>query len=80
MPNTKEHQDFVDALQNYAEKLVVEAYAHTTKNADEDLSDEVLTELADTVERQLIVEVTKAVESVANSMEPTTVGFVQPID
>ena len=60
--------------------LIVEAYAHTTKDADEDLSDEVLTELADTVERLLIVEVTKAVESVANSMESITVGFVQPID
>ena len=80
MPNTKEHQDFVDALQNYAEKLVVEAYARTTKDADEDLSDEVLTELADTVERQLIVQVTKVIESVANSVESTTVGFVQPID
>ncbi len=80
MSNTKGHQDFIDALQNYAEKLVVDAYAHTTKDADEDLSDEVLTELADTVERQLIVEATKAVASVANSMEPTTVRFVQPID
>ena len=80
MSNTKEHQDFVDALQNYAEKLVVEAYARTTKDADEDLSDEVLTELADTVERQLIVQVTKVIESVANSVESTTVGFVQPID
>ncbi len=80
MSNTKGHQDFIDALQNYAEKLVVDAYAHTTKDADEDLNDEVLTELADTVERQLIVEATKAVASVANSMEPTTVRFVQPID
>ena len=60
MPNTKEQQDFITAMQNYAEQLVVDAYARTTENPDEHLSEEVLAELADVVERRLIAEVNKS--------------------
>lgn len=65
MPNTKEQQDFITAMQNYAEQLVVDAYARTTEDPDEHLSEEVLAELVDAVERRLIVEMTKAVKSAA---------------
>jgi arginine deiminase len=78
MPKTKEQQDFITAMQNYAEQLVVDAYARTTDNPDEHLSEEVLAELVDAVERRLIVEATKAVESVANSMASTDKESVQP--
>ena len=79
MPNTKEQQDFITAMQNYTEQLVVDAYARTTENPDEHLSKEVLAELVDVVERQLIVEATKAVKSVANSVASTDKKSVQPV-
>ena len=72
MPNTKEQQDFLTAMENYAEQLVIDAYARTTDNPDEHLSEEVLAELTDAVERRLIIETTRAVKSVANSMVSTT--------
>ena len=78
MPTTKEQQYFINAMQNYAEQLIADAYARTTENPDEHLSDEVLAKLADVVERRLIVEATKTVESVVNSMVPTEKEFVQP--
>jgi hypothetical protein len=80
MPNTKEQQDFITAMQNYAEQLVVDAYARTTENPDEHLSEEVLAELADVVERRLIAEVTKAVKSAADSIETTNKELVQPAE
>ena len=79
MPNTKEQQDFITAMQNYAEQLIVDAYARTTENPDEHLSEEVLAGLVDAVEKRLIVETTKAVKSVANSMTSTDKGSAQPI-
>lgn len=79
MPNTKEQQDFITAMQNYAEQLVVDAYARTTEDPDEHLSEEILTELVDAVERRLIVEMTKAVKSAANSMTSTDKGFTQSV-
>ncbi len=79
MPNTKEQQDFITAMQNYAEQLVVDAYARTTENPDEHLSEEVLAELVDAVERRLIIETTKAVKSVANSMTSTDKESAQSI-
>ena len=80
MPNTKEQQDFITAMQNYAEQLVVDAYARTTENPDEHLSEEVLAELADVVERQLIAEVAKAIKSAADSIETTNKELVQPAE
>ena len=71
MSNTKEQQDFITAMQNYVEQLVVDAYARTTENPDEHLSEEVLAELVNAVESRLIVETTKAVKSVANSLTST---------
>ena len=71
MSNTKEQQDFIAAMQNYAEQLVVDAYEHTTENPDEHLSEEILAELVDAVERRLIVETTKAIKSAANSVAST---------
>jgi len=79
MPNTKEQQDFITAMQNYAEQLVVDAYARTTEDPDEHLSEEILVELVDAVERRLIVEMTKAVKSAANSMTSTDKGFTQSV-
>ena len=79
MPNTKEQQDFITAMQNYAEQLVVDAYARTTEDPDEHLSEEILAELVDAVERRLIVEMTKAVKSAANSMTSTDKGFTQSV-
>ncbi len=79
MPNIKEQQDFITAMQNYAEQLVVDAYARTTENPDEHLSEEVLAELVDAVESRLIVEATKAVKSVANSLTSTDKESVQSI-
>ena len=79
MPNTKEQQNFITAMQNYAEQLIVDAYARTTDNPDEHLSDDVLAELVDVVERRLIVEATKAVKSAANSMASTDKESVQPV-
>ena len=79
MPNIKEQRDFITAMQNYVEQLVVDAYARTTENPDEHLSEEVLAELVDAVESRLIVETTKAVKSVANSMISTDKESAQPI-
>ncbi len=79
MPNIKEQRDFITAMQNYAEQLVVDAYAHTTENPNEHLSEEVLAELVDAVERRLIVETTKAVKSVANSLTSTDKESVQSV-
>ena len=79
MPNTKEQQDFITAMQNYAEQLVVDAYARTTEDPDEHLSEEVLAELVDAVERQLIVEMTKAVKSAANLMTSTDKESAQSV-
>ena len=79
MPNTKEQQDFITAMQNYAAQLVVDAYARTTEDPDEHLSEEILAELVDAVERRLIVEMTKAVKSAANSMTSTDKGFTQSV-
>ena len=79
MPNIKEQRDFIIAMQNYAEQLVVDAYARTTENPDEHLSEEVLAELVDAVERKLIVETTKAVKSVANSLTSTDKESVQSV-
>lgn len=79
MPNIKEQRDFITAMQNYAEQLVVDAYARTTENPDEHLSEEVLAELVDAVERRLIVETTKAVKSVANSLTSTDKESVQSV-
>ena len=79
MPNTKEQQDFITAMQNYAEQLVIDAYARTTENPDEYLSEEALIELVDAVEKRLIVETTKAVKSVANSLASTDKESVQPV-
>ena len=79
MSNTKEHQDFITAMEKYAEQLVVDAYARTTENPDEHLSEEVLAELADVVEKRLIVEATKTVKSVADSIEATNKELVQPV-
>lgn len=79
MPNTKEQQDFITAMQNYAEQLVVDAYARTTEDPDEHLSEEILAELVDAVERRLIIEMTKAVKSAANSMTSTYKGFTQSV-
>ena len=79
MPNTKEQQDFITAMQNYTEQLVVDAYARTTKDPDEHLSEEVLAELVDSVERRLIVEMTKAVKSAVNSMTSTDQESAQSV-
>lgn len=79
MPNIKEQRDFIIAMQNYAEQLVVDAYARTTENPDEHLSEEVLAELVDAVESRLIVETTKAVKSVANSLTSTDKESVQSV-
>lgn len=79
MPNIKEQRDFITAMQNYAELLVVDAYARTTENPNEHLSEEVLAELVDAVERRLIVETTKAVKSVANSLTSTDKESVQSV-
>ena len=79
MPTTKAQQDFITAMQNYAEQLVVEAYSRTRNPEDEPLSDEVLAELADAVERQLFAEATRAVESVVAPIVSTEEEFVQPI-
>lgn len=79
MPNIKEQQDFITAMQNYAEQLIVDAYARTTKDPDEHLSEEVLAELADAVERRLIVEMTKAVKSAVNSMTSTDQESAQSV-
>ncbi len=79
MPNIKEQRDFITAMQNYAEQLVVDAYARTTENPNEHLSEEVLAELVDAVERRLIVETTKAVKSVANSLTSTDKESVQSV-
>ena len=79
MPNIKGQRDFITAMQNYAEQLVVDAYARTTENPDEHLSEEVLAELVDAVERRLIVETTKAVKSVANSLTSTDKESVQSV-
>lgn len=79
MPNIKEQQDFITAMQNYAEQLVVDAYARTTENPDEHLSEEVLAELVDAVESRLIVETTKAVKSVANSLTSTDKESVESV-
>ncbi len=68
MPTTKAQQDFITAMQNYAEQLVVEAYSRTRNPEDEPLSDEVLAELADAVERQLFAEATRAVEEVCTHL------------
>ena len=68
MPPTKAQQDFITAMQNYAEQLVVEAYSRTRNPEDEPLSDEVLAELADAVERQLFAEATRAVEEVCTHL------------
>ena len=79
MPHIKEQRDFITAMQNYVEQLVVDAYARTTENPDEHLSEEVLAELVDAVESRLIVETTKAVKSVANSLTSTDKESVQSI-
>ena len=79
MPNIKEQRDFITAMQNYVEQLVVDAYARTTENPDEHLSEEVLAELVDAVESRLIVEATKAVKSVAKSLTSTGQESVQSI-
>ena len=79
MPNIKERQAFITAMQNYAEQLVVDAYARTTDNPDEHLSEEVLAELVDAVESRLIVETTKAVKSVVNSRTSTDKESVQSV-
>ena len=79
MPNTKEQQDFITAMQNYAEQLVVDAYARTTEDPDEHLSEEVLAELVNAVERRLIVEMTKAVKSAANSRTSTDKESTQSV-
>lgn len=79
MPNIKEQQAFITAMQNYAEQLVVDAYARTTDHPDEHLSEEVLAELVDAVESRLIVETTKAVKSVANSLTSTDKESVQSV-
>ena len=79
MPTTKAQQDFITAMQNYAEQLVVEAYSRTRNPEDEPLSDEVLAELADAVERQLFAEATRAVESAVDPIVSTEEEFVQPI-
>lgn len=68
MPTTEETQEFISALENYAEQLVVEAYDRSPQNENDELSNEVLKELAGAVERQLVVEATKAVKSIANSI------------
>lgn len=62
MSNTKEPRELISALENYAEQLVVEAYARTAQQASDDLSDEVLKELADAVEKRLITAVKTIVE------------------
>ena len=79
MPNIKEQRDFITAMQNYAEQLVVDAYARTTEDPNEHLSEEVLAELVDAVERRLIVETTKAVKSVANSLTSTDKESVRSV-
>ncbi len=79
MPNTKEQQDFITAMQNYTEQLVVDAYARTTEDPDEHLSEEVLAELVDAVERRLIIEMTKAVKSAVNSMTSTDKKSTQSV-
>lgn len=68
MPTRKDTQEFISALEDYAEQLIVEAYARSSQNENDELSNEVLKEFADAVERRLIVEATKAVKSIANSM------------
>ena len=68
MLTTEETQKFISALEDYAEQLVVEAYARSPQNESDELSNEVLKELAGMVEKRLIVEATKAVRSIANSM------------
>ncbi len=79
MPNTKEQQAFITAMQKYAEQLIVDAYARTTDNPDEHLSDDVLAELVEGVERRVIVEATKAIKSAANSGTSTDKESVRPI-
>ena len=62
MPTIKEPRELISALENYAEQLVVEAYARTAQQASDDLSDEVLKELADAVEKRLMTAVKTTVE------------------
>ena len=62
MSNTKEPRELISALENYAEQLVVEAYARMAQQASDDLSDEVLKELADAVEKRLMTAVKTTVE------------------
>ena len=62
MSNTKERQELISALENYAEQLVVDAYACTAQQASDDLSDEVLKELVNAVEKRLITAVKTIVE------------------
>ena len=69
MPNTEEPQELTSALENYAEQLIVEAYASGQQNTNDELSDAVLKELADRVERCLLVALKAAAESTQNSME-----------
>ena len=70
MSNTKERQELISVLENYAEQLVVKAYAHMTQQTSDDLSDEVLKELADAVEKRLITVVKNSVESAQKLTEP----------
>jgi len=69
MSNTKERRELISVLENYAEQLVVKAYARTTQQASDDLSDEVLKELADAVEKRLITAVKTSVESAQKRKE-----------
>lgn len=69
MPNIEEPQELTSALENYAEQLIVEAYASGQQNTNDELSDAVLKELADRVERRLLVALKAAAESTQNSME-----------
>ncbi len=72
MSNTDESQELISTLEKYAEQLIVEAYARSSQNENDELSDEILKEIADAVERQLIDAVKTSIEPPQNPLQPTS--------
>ena len=69
MSNTDESQELISTLERYTEQLILEAYARASQNENDELSDEILKEIADAVERQLIAAVKTSIEPLQNPVE-----------